>query len=435
MERKFETRDPARSMLELQKEQYREILKKYDISLEQAEVCNLAEFLLTQHNEGYERNRAIYENNEALQKIYAVVDSKKELAVFVNVNEKGKIPQGEFGVYDFRNHKFEASKEIKEKIEKSIRQMTKNVFSEKEIKKMVENISPKTLDDMDKIATKDFEIQNRAKKEVDRMIDEKNNENGKDKSERSIIENKNMTEEAKEEQKKSINTLPKHIAKYCIMAGVIAPLAVIDTKATEAYDKIDEPRINRNGGNVTILKVRDDAKSIDKYLVFQDNKLIIPGNRDEKIDKVVGKKMQNSKNGSFIKPLDIDEEEQYFEYTDSQGLVIKEKLEESLNLSIEDLEEYKKEIKYELEKFSQEFYKIDETPFASDAQKDELRAKVNEGFNENNEKIALKYNINFEDVKEINLVTDEHTEEINNEFQDEDLEETEAWEVPGKRER
>ena len=38
--------------------------------------------------------------------------------------------------------------------------------------------------------------------------------------------------------------------------------------------------INRNGGAVTIIKVNDYAKQTDKYLVFQDGKLIIPGNHN-----------------------------------------------------------------------------------------------------------------------------------------------------------
>ena len=144
---------------------------------------------------------------------------------------------------------------------------------------------------------------------------------------------------------------------------------------------------------------------------------------------MVGRRTQNTLNGKLLQPLEIDDEEQYVEYEDSQGLVIQEKLEETINLSTEDLKQYKEKIQEELERYSNELAKIEETPLL-DTQKEELYRQANEKFNSNNEKMAKEYHIDLSDVKSINLATDEKTNE-----QVEQEDEIEAWEVPGKRKR
>ena len=408
-------------------DKYREeIFEKYDIEeadLARMQVCTLGEFLVLQQDK-YEKNRAIYETDENLKKIYAVVDKLENRAIMINTNQEGKLPEGEFGVYDFQKNRFEMAGKVKDEIVQYLGigalpiekqdALLQELFEQK--------LKLDELSIMDQLATMDLEkvMDSRISKEElealkSEYIDRENEENGKTKEERNQIEKQVKDEEKEEDQKREQevkqSNLPEHVVKYCLMAGIAVPKAVIDTKASEAADKIDEPRINRNGGNVTIIKTRDDSKQTDKYLVFQDGKYIIPGTRDEKIDKVVGKRMQTSKNGAMIKPLEIDDEEQYFEYSDSQGLTIREKIEENLKISIEDLENYKREMQKELEQYSQEMYRIQETPFLSDAQKDALYAEANERFNSNNEKIAKECNVELNDVKAINLATDERTQE------------------------
>lgn len=417
MEKKYE-QNPEKAKYIKQKlfEKYGENFEKHGMSVNSdLEICNLAEFLILEHPEKYAKSMGTennYRNDEDLQKIYAVVSKEKNVAVLINTNENGKVPEGEFGVYDLQKHTFEASKEMKEKLKKSIREMANDTLTEKEIDEMTEKIAPKNLDDMDKIATLgEKHINEKARKAIDAKIDEKNLENGKTKDERNALESKTNGKEEQQAGEANKNEIPADVAKTCKRLGITNIKAFMYAKGAEFASKTDIPYVNKNGGNVLIIRTKDTGKSTDKYFVFQDGRLCVPGNRDEEIDQVARKSTQNSKNGTLIKPLDIDDEEQYVEYQDSQGLVIREKLEENMNLSTEDLEGYKKQIQKELESYSEELYKIEETAFLNDAQKDELYIQANERFNTNNEKMARQFNIDLSDVQAINLATDERTQE------------------------
>lgn len=224
--------------------------------------------------------------------------------------------------------------------------------------------------------------------------------------------------------------IPEDVVKACKKLGITKIKSYMYAKANEFSSKTEVPYVNKNGENVLLIRAADDTKNTDKYFAFQGDKLCVPGNRDEEIDQVVGRRTQNMRNGKLLQPLEIDDEEQYVEYEDSQGLVIQEKLEETMNLSTEDLKQYKEKIQEELERYSNELAKIEETPFLDDAQREQLYREANEKFNRNNEKIAKECHIDLSDVKAINLATDEKT---NEQVQQED--EIEAWEVPGKRKR
>jgi hypothetical protein len=141
--------------------------------------------------------------------------------------------------------------------------------------------------------------------------------------------------------------------------------------------------------------------------------------------------MQHTKDGNMIKPLEIDEKEQYFKYSDSFGTNIREKIEENVGLSIDKLENYKKRAKELLEKFSQELYKVEESDFLTKEQKNQLYNDANNKFNIENEKLSLEFGINYRNVKSINLKTDEKT----NEKITKENDEPDAWDVPGKIKR
>lgn len=239
-----------------------------------------------------------------------------------------------------------------------------------------------------------------------------------------------MAEAETEKESESQTQIPEDVVKACQKLGITKIKAYLYAKANEFSSKTEVPYVNKNGENVLLIRAADDTKNTDKYFAFQGDKLCVPGNRDEEIDQVVGRRTQNMRNGKLLQPLEIDDEEQYVEYEDSQGLVIQEKLEETMNLSTEDLKQYKEKIQEELERYSNELAKIEETPFLDDAQREQLYREANEKFNRNNEKIAKECHIDLSDVKAINLATDEKT---NEQVQQED--EIEAWEVPGKRKR
>lgn len=231
------------------------------------------------------------------------------------------------------------------------------------------------------------------------------------------------------EESDSQSQIPEDVVKACQKLGITRIKSYLYAKANEFSSKTEVPYVNKDGENVLLIRAADDTKNTDKYFAFQGDKLCVPGNKDEEIDQLIGKRTQNVRNGKLLQPLEIDDEEQYIEYEDSQGLVIQEKLEETMNLSTQDLKRYKEKMREELERYSNELARIEEAPLL-DAQKEELYRQANEKFNHNNEKIAKECHIDFSDVKAINWKTDERTRE---QVQQED--EIEAWEVPGKRKR
>lgn len=280
------------------------------------------------------------------------------------------------------------------------------------------------------------ELENRKKhkKENDKPKEVEMEEKSVDaKSEKAETQEKEekivMVGTEQKEESEPQSQIPEDVAKACQKLGITRIKSYLYAKASEFSSKTEVPYVNKNGENVLLIRAADDTKNTDKYFVFQGDKLCVPGNKDEEIDQVVGRRTQNTLNGKLLQPLEIDDEEQYVEYEDSQGLVIQEKLEETINLSTEDLKQYKEKIQEELERYSNELAKIEETPLL-DTQKEELYRQANEKFNSNNEKMAKEYHIDLSDVKSINLATDEKTNE-----QVEQEDEIEAWEVPGKRKR
>lgn len=413
---------------------YPEIFEKYEINdLSSVQVCNLAEFLIKEHPEKYDKTqgtRMNYENNKDLQNIYAIIDPKENKAIMLNTSQEGKIPEGEFGTYDLEkeNPKFTLTNEkIKEKIRDQIEKYAKDTITEQEKEQMLQEVMPKKLDDIDKMATMgERNMDEKVRKAVDKKIDEKNAENGKTKEQRNALEQESKKKETvtmgEKKGQENSQEVPEDVAKACSRLGITNIKAFMYASGNEFATKTDIPYVNKNGGNVLIIRAKseDATKGTDRYFVFQDGRLCVPGNKDEEIDQVARKSTQNSKNGNLIKPVEIDDEEQYVEYEDSQGLDIKEKLAESMNLSVQDLEQYKREIQIELEKYSEELYKIDEAPFVDDRQRDELYKDANKRFNANSEKIAQKYGINLDNVKSINFATDQKTEEKVNEVEEPD---------------
>ena len=125
---------------------YPEIFEKYEMSeLSEVQVCNLAEFLIAEHPEKYDRTtgtRMDYENNQELQRIYTVVNRQKNTAVLINTNKEGKIPEGEFGVYDLEKHEFQlTNEELRKTIREHIKKYAKDTMTAKEEEQMIVGLS------------------------------------------------------------------------------------------------------------------------------------------------------------------------------------------------------------------------------------------------------------------------------------------------------
>ena len=253
-------------------EKYREVLEKYEISLEDCETCQFTEFLAKEHPEKYDNH--MYRSSKELQEICAVINKEKNIAVMINLNEEenSKIPRGEFGVYDLENHKFEASELIKGRIRMEVEKMANGTLTAQEQDEMVEELSPKNLDDMEKMATVDMEIERKTKIAVDKKIDEKNAENGIPKEERQQAE-KESKEQAensvneKDGQESEIKKLPEDVVKACKKLGITNIKAFMYARGQDFADKTDIPNIRENGGNVLVIRAADNSKSIMYFKV------------------------------------------------------------------------------------------------------------------------------------------------------------------------
>lgn len=411
---------------------YPEIFEKYEMDeLSSVQVCNLAEFLIAEHPEKYDKSsgtRMDYENDENLQKIYAVIDKQKNTAVLINTNENGKVPEGEFGTYDLEHHKFNASDVIKENIKRSIREIANKTLTEKEIEEMVNEISPQNLDDMDKLATiGERNINERVRKAVDQKIDEKNEKNGKTKEDREELESRREEEQVvvggKEGQEEGTK-IPEDVARACKRLGVTQIKSYFYVNASELGEKIDGTRVNKNGNRVLMLEVADSSniEGPNKYYGFQDNRMISYGIENQEVRDVTGNVTQL---GKVVKPLKLQSPE-FVEYRDSEGLVIREQIDEKADLSVQEMQRYKRDMEDLLEKYSQNIYMIKYNSNLSPEEKIEQIQKIDDWCDEKTTDIALENNVSMADDRNIDAVTDEHTEDIQ--------EEIEAWEVPGKRE-
>lgn len=410
---------------------YPEIFEKYEMSeLSEVQVCNLAEFLIAEHPEKYDRTtgtRMDYENNQELQRIYTVVNRQKNTAVLINTNKEGKIPEGEFGVYDLEKHEFQlTNEELRKTIREHIKKYAKNTMTAKEEEQMIDEIAPKTLDDMDKIATMgERNIDEKVRNAVDQKIDEKNEENGKTKEEREALENKNKDKKEVEIGQEEKETGPEDVVKACRSLGVTQIKSYFYVNASELGDKVDGTRVNKNGNRVLMLEVADGSnlEGPNKYYGFQDNRMISYGTENQEVRDVTGNVTQM---GKVVKPLKLQSPE-YIEYTDSEGLVIREQIDDKMDLSVQEIENYKRDMEKVLEKYSQNIYMIKYNSNLSPEQKIEQIQKIDDWCDKETTQIALENDISLNDDKNIDNATDEHTEDIQ--------EEVEAWEVPGRRER
>lgn len=398
-------------------------------SISETEICNMAEFLITMHPEKYAKSIGTennYRRDENLRKIYAVVDKQKNIAVLINTNENGKVPEGEFGVYDLKNHKLKASDEIEKKIRENVKRLSNGTLTAKEEEEMVRDLSPKTLDDMDKIATIDMEIEEKTRKAIDRKIDEKNSENGKTKEDRKKIEKENK--EKSEEQvtvgqekdgQESKKTIPNDVQKACKRLGINHVRSFFYVNATELDNKVDDTRTNKNGNRVLILEVYDNKIDCNKYYGFQDERMVLYGN-DSEANKAVKDVTGNvTQMGKLLKPLK-PKETQFIEYEDSQGLVIREQIDDKEDLSMQEINQYRKDMEETLTKYSQEMYRIKNDSLLSKEQKNERIQAVDDWCDKKTTEIAKNNDISINADRKIDAITDNHTENIQENIQEDD---------------
>lgn len=398
------------------RKKYAQIFEKYEIEeLSHLQVCNLAEFLLKEHPEKYEKARTIYEQNPELSRVYAVIQQEKNRAIMINVNKEGKIPEGEFGVYDLQNHKFRlTNEEVKTKIqqilESKINRYAKDVYSPAQIREMTEQMMPKNLDDMDQLVTKgEHQIEQRAERLVkDEKPAEINQKNGIPDSQKIALEEESKSKQTQQEPQKEV---PEDVVKACEKLGITELKGYFYVEARQLGDKVDNIAVNENGGKVLMLETANPSNAIgpDKYFGIQDERMILYGTQDREVEEVTNRGTVPPTDGKLIEPLKKDNPT-YIEFSDSEGMFVKEKLEENMNLSVQDLENYKEEVEKLLEHYSAEVAKIQES-FASQEEKVRALSENDINYDKMNTELAKKYGIDKTDAKSINLQTTEYTQD------------------------
>lgn len=386
-------------------------------------MCNLADFLIKEHPEKYDKTagtRMDYENDENLKRIFAIIDNQKNSAILVNTNQEGQIEEGEFGKYEFgeangsKKPQFYLTNEdlkqrIQKQLEESIEKYAKDIYSSKEIKEMTEDMMPKTLDDMEKLATKgDREISEKAERLVKvEKPDEINRKNGKSKAERNEIENANKVTIGQENDGQADkNEVPDDVQKACRKLNITHIKSYFYVEAAQLEEKIDGTRVDKNGSKVLMLEVEDSANvgGPNKYYGIQDDRMALYGTANSEVRNVTGNVTQM---GKVVKPLKLESPE-YIEYEDSEGLVIREQIDEKSDLSVQEINRYREEMEDILEKYSQNIYMIKSSNLSPEEKVKEIQ-KIDDWCDRETTNSAREHNISVFDDKNIDEETDKNT--------------------------
>ena len=420
---------------------YPEVFEKYEIQeISHIQVCHLADFLSKEDKEQEKRK----EPEEQLKKVFSIIDLKNNRAILINTNQEEQ--EGEIGVYDLENHTFHlTNSELREKIEKSllvqIEQYAKNVYSPNQIKEMIEQMMPKTLEQMSQqITIKDEELDKKAEKLVKYdKIDEINQRNGKSKKERQQLESKKETQTVvigQQEEKEKHEKVPEDVVQACQKLGITQIKGYFYVNAKQLEDKIDAISVNPNAGRVLMIKVANTSNLAgpDRYFGIQNNRMILYGTQDKQMEQVVQNKATPPIDGKLIEPLQKNNPT-YVEFSDSERLLVDEKLEENMNLSLQDLENYKKQIEQLLEQYSQNVIAIEENNLLNAQQKKEMLLQNNQNFERLNAQVAQKYGIDKSDVKAINLQKTKYQQDVQEQLENEDEEEPDPHEQWWEKQR
>ncbi len=389
-------------------------------------MCNLADFLIKEHPEKYDKTagtRMDYENDENLKRIFAIVDHQKNRAIMINTNPEGQIEEGEFGKYEFgeasgsKKPQFYLTNEdlkqrIQKQLEESIKKYAKDIYSAQEIKEMTEDMMPKTLDDMEKLATKgDREISEKAERLVKvEKPDEINRKNGKSKAERNEIENAGKVTIGQENDGQAEkNEVPDDVQKACRKLNIMHIKSYFYVEAAQLEEKIDGTRVDKNGSKVLMIEVEDSANvgGPNKYYGMQDERMALYGTANSEVRKVTGNVTQM---GKVVKPLKLESPE-YIEYEDSEGLVIREQIDEKSDLSVQEINHYREEMEDILEKYSQNIYMIKSSDLSPEEKVKEIQ-RIDDKCDKDTTKSALSHGIGRIDDENIDQVTDKHTEDM-----------------------
>lgn len=435
MEKSFNSRlteEEQRKIKEKLYNDYTEFFKNIKVgendgidALDDIEICDLAEFLILMNPDKYADtpgNEMNYRNDEHLQKIYVLknsneIEGKNNNAILINTDEKGKIPKGEYGVYDFNEKEFRLAENARKEI---VKRLGIGCFDHRKQDEIIKDVFGNELNQMDKFATMDLERfieerggQKKIEEARNKAIDEENRINGKSKEDEEITIGNQEEQKDKsgdnENKKGSSVEIPEDVKKACEKLGVTHIKSYFYVAAAQLDDKVDNTHTNKNQGKVLMLEIPDESRisGPNRYFGLQGEKLVLWGNEDEAVNRVVGP--GTPKEGKYIEPLK-ENNPTMVEFNSSHGLSIKEEIKDQSDVSIQKKLEYKDEIEELLEKYVMNLEKIENSKMSAEQKQIELQ-KIDANFDINFDKITKESGINKNNVENVKLKQDRFSEE------------------------
>lgn len=407
------------------------LLKKYNInSIEEIQGCTLAEFLAKQHPDRYDNS--IYQNTDELKQIFAIVNKKENVAIFINLNkdENSKLEVGDFAEQDLQTYKIKLAPELENEIKGQYEKMCNGTTMAKDFEKEKNKIFKGDLDSLEKTATIPFYLKGEAKKIISAKIDKENDENGISRDEREQIEGEQLQDKEENDQ-----NLPTDVINACKKLNISKIKGYFYVDANQLRKKIDNNLVNKDGEKVLIIET--PSEKIDgpnRYYGMQDEKMVLYGNEDQAVKEVTG---NVTKMGKVIEPLRI-KEDKTIKYQDSDGLVINEQIDDNSELSVQEANNYREEMIEILEEYSKEIELIENDNSLNDKQK---RQKIYEKGNEfyiRADKIADNYDIKPFDTDSVMDKIEKHEKEeideegYNDNKNEEEYDDRGLPRVPGK---
>ena len=149
---------------------------------------------------------------------------------------------------------------------------------------------------------------------------------------------------------------------------------------------------------VLILESEDEFLGSDKYFGFQNNKMVLYGNKDDEIEKVIGDRPPIR--GKYIEDLKMESDTKVVDFSAS-NVKVDAQLEESVNNSVQDIQGYQIRVNQLLEMYSKRISQISDNPFSSHQEKIKELNNLDGWFENENQKLGVQYGIAETDIEEI----------------------------------
>ena len=343
--------------------------------------------------------------------------------------------------------------ELERVIKNKIRQMSNGAFLEEEQEEIYDSISKKEVLKNEENGTLDIYLNNEIKRIIKEKIISKNKDNpiareeeldkqekeeeekNKEKEEvieedSEILDENNLTEKSEENSEKEeeevvledgneekTDDIPKDVEEACQKLGINKIKSYFYVNASDLYNKVDNTMVNEFGNRVLMLEI--PSEKIDgpnKYYGMQNDKMVVYGNEDQAVKDVTG---NVTKMGSVVEPLKL-QDTKAVEFDDKDGFVVNEQIDDNKDLSVQEANNYRKEMEKLLEEYSREIESIKKNDDLNSNEKAQKLLENDGKFHDRANKIAKNNDISLDDKNNINSKMKEETNDNLKEIQEEE---------------